>query len=71
MTTMHTDVFSQMKNEDRKFGERSAKINSNMKVKNHIAEKKHRVVFKNFKPQDIINMGNDIDDMEEEAAMSM
>lgn len=57
MKSTQNDVFAQMKNEDRKFGERMGKAS-----KAQPKMQKHRQDFKNMKPQDVYAMSDDMDD---------
>lgn len=63
MKASHTDVFSEMKKEDRKFGERAAKQHT---AKDHLKREKHPTDFRNFSPKDIQAMSDDVDFDEDE-----
>lgn len=68
MKNASSDVFTEMKNEDRKFGEKSGKSMTEKEAKKR---QKHagQQNFSKMRPSDIIAMGNDYDyDEELEAA---
>jgi len=60
------DIYNELKNEDRKFGEKSNKA----PVKDHKKRMKHADNFSRMNPKDIIAMGEDDYADEEEYAMA-
>lgn len=63
MNNMRNDVFAQMKNEDRQYGERN-KNSKTLKAQDHQKRQKHRQDFRNYNAQDFDEMSDDYDNEE-------
>jgi hypothetical protein len=60
------DIYSELKKEDRKFGEKSSKASP----KDHKKRIKHADNFSKMRPSDIIAMGDDDYELEDEYSMA-